>query len=422
MKNMQKKVGKFLSKMTWEILYKLPDSWCGHLMRKAYSVALPEGKYKKIIFKRAQTREEYQAAFQLVNDAYIETGLSSLSEDELKISKYMALPTTIVFIAVYEGKVIGTVSQIMKTSLGLPIENFTDISLLKNTGRSISELSALAVHKDWRSNRVGLFFPLVLYAYKFCREVIETDYIVMVLRQKSMYFMKHIMNFEVLSDSKVYQEVNNHQSSALYAYIPDHYERTSKIYKDAPFQKNIPKLMVNFPWLDQCDFSKNVYSTCIYHFMTPEDLRYFFNDKSCVLNSLSDHDKKLIVQAYHFKMYQEHLPDFKKHNSYIRSSIRVPAKMKMYKFNGERVGDIYEVSEFGFSIVCKMFETNQDIITGKIEVREGVLCQFKAIKKWEYNNRAGYQLVEINSQIWNDLFQEVFSHVSSPDYIRENVG
>src|SRR5438552_1361440 len=87
--------------------------------RIAQRTALPEWRIpdrqtviEGVAYKVASTRQEREAAFRLVYEAYTGVGLMEPNAYGMRVTPYHLLPTSEVFVAILDGKVICTLSLI----------------------------------------------------------------------------------------------------------------------------------------------------------------------------------------------------------------------------------------------------------------------------------------------------------------------
>ena len=93
-----------------------------------------------------QTVDEFKAAMRLVYQAYLRRGYLSPRPSGLKLSLFHALPETATFVAVrQDGEVIGTVTAIPDSSLGLPMDDVyhAELDALRGAGHRLAEVSML---------------------------------------------------------------------------------------------------------------------------------------------------------------------------------------------------------------------------------------------------------------------------------------
>ncbi len=125
--------------------------------------------------KVAESPEEFEAAFRLVHDVYVEMGYAEPHPSGLRVLLHQAVPGNLVFLARDERRVLGTVSLILDGPMGLPMDDIyrEELEPFRRQGRRLAEVSSLAVDSRFRwmlideqGRRRGVFWLLhqaVLY-------------------------------------------------------------------------------------------------------------------------------------------------------------------------------------------------------------------------------------------------------------------
>ena len=134
-----------ISRKFWSFLNYLPKSFQAKFIRAMFEVDynLP----KELVLKQADTEDEIQQALKLVHDSYVELNYMDPKESELRFSKFHALPTTVILVAKFDDVVVGTISIIPDSSLGLPVDTTWDLGKYRRKGKLIAEISSLAIKK-----------------------------------------------------------------------------------------------------------------------------------------------------------------------------------------------------------------------------------------------------------------------------------
>jgi len=101
---------------------------------------------QRLVLKIAETKEELEACFSLLHDAYVDSGFMKPDASGMRLTIYHALPTTTTLCAKYDGKVVGTISLIRESELGVPMQQIFDLTAVREKEGNIAEASALAVH------------------------------------------------------------------------------------------------------------------------------------------------------------------------------------------------------------------------------------------------------------------------------------
>ncbi len=185
-----------------------------------------------IDYKIAATRAERAAAFGLTHQAYTRVGLCPPNPYEMRVTPYQLLPTSDVFIARLDGEVICTVSLIVDSNLGLPMEVIYpgEIEDLRAAGGTIAEVSCLAD----RRRDPGRYFPVFV---ELCRLMVQSarfrgvDQLLVAVHPRHARFYRRYMAFQPIGDVRKYPSVCNKLAEALcldFAYVdreqPPNYE------------------------------------------------------------------------------------------------------------------------------------------------------------------------------------------------------
>ncbi len=386
-----KKIKKFVHMLLWKIYKLIPSSLKYKLIRSQLYIELPEGIYSEIEYKIAETHDEMDQAFRLIQDSYLASNLTSDETNLYRLNKFNLLPTTTVFIAKYKGKVIATVSQIMDTSLGLPIDSFTDVSFLRKKGERVSEISGLAIAKEWRSRSNGVFFPLTSYAVMYCKTILGVDYAVMVTRASVRHFYTAIYGFKSIdSKSKKYNVVNGKNSFAQFLNLNTLGEDLKNIYKTRPLRRNVYQLFQHFPWRHLCDFGHRKFSIISRQHFSITELEFLFTVNDDLKNNITSEDKRNLASIYFYKNMAQVFSADEYHYVTKRRFPRFQVNMGLTTSPKETF-KVIEVSKGGF---CIIGENVQNKIDGVIKINSSDQVGFKAVKCWEHQGRAGFKFLD----------------------------
>jgi hypothetical protein len=169
-----------------------------------------------IDYQVAGTRAERAAAFGLTYQAYTRVGLCPPNPFSMRVTPYQLLPTSDVFIARLDGEVISTISLIVDSKLGLPMEVIypEEVAQLRGEGQKLAEVSCLA---DRRKDP-GRYFPVFL---ELCRLMVQSarfrgiDQLLVAVHPRHARFYRRYMAFERLGEVKAYPSVCNKLAEAL---------------------------------------------------------------------------------------------------------------------------------------------------------------------------------------------------------------
>ena len=343
-----------------------------HTLRKVFSVlprSLRFGVYRafvdcdplpdrRLILKIAETKEELEACFKLLHDAYVSSGFMRPDPSGMRLNIYHALPTTTTLCAKFDGEVVGTISLIRESVFGFPLQSIFDLYEIREQAGQIAEVSALAVHPKFRNTGGTILFPLIKFMYEYCSRFFDTRHVVIAVNPKHIEMYESLMCFTRLTENEVdnYDFVNG--APAVGASLDLHFAPAllNKIYKNKPRRKNLYLYFVHTR-LRNIVLPRRRYFTTNDPVMTPELLDYFFNQQAPIFRNLSEREKGLLHMIYNLPQYQAVLPaDFseckfpsqqRKHQRYSLKcpgsfSIRSPGKTDVFSIQ------VVEFSEDGY--------------------------------------------------------------------------
>ncbi|MCP5271601.1 MAG: GNAT family N-acetyltransferase [Burkholderiaceae bacterium] len=151
-----------------------------------------------LVLKIAETREELEACFALLHDAYVASGFMKPHPSGLRVTPYHALPTTTTICALVDGRVVGTLSMVRESVFGLPLQSAFDLGAVRARGGQIAEISALAVHPDHRRTGGTVLFPLMKFMYEYCTRFFETRHLVIAVNPNRIELYEALLQFERL--------------------------------------------------------------------------------------------------------------------------------------------------------------------------------------------------------------------------------
>lgn len=252
----------------------------------------------------ANEREYLESAFGLVYQAYTEVGLQAPNELGIRFTKYHLLPGSKVFVAIYrpelakptvdrghinDGKtIVGTLTLVLDSSFGLPVEQVCgpEIQALRDEGRRLAEVIALAVHPDFRKHNVMMYLYKVMFQYARAKQV--TDICCAVTRHH-IEFYRDVLLFEPLGGIMPYGPANNLEVQGHVLNIAKAFSHSKDVYTAESFDANIHdfffgdgdavSLNEGMPW-------------------SPELLRYFTCERTEFYRNLDHTTRDKLRQEY----------------------------------------------------------------------------------------------------------------------------
>ncbi len=146
----------------------------------------------------ATTKSELEACFALLHDAYVSSGFMKPEPSGLRVTAYHALPTTTTLYARFDGEIVGTLSIIREGVFGFPMQTVFDLSQVRAKGGRIAEISALAVHPNFRKTGGTILFPLMKFMYEYCTGFFDTRHLVIAVNPNRIELYEALLFFERL--------------------------------------------------------------------------------------------------------------------------------------------------------------------------------------------------------------------------------
>lgn len=290
----------------------LPKSIKHELIRQTIKVptVLPES----LVIKVAETKTELEQAYRILHDSYVEMGYSTPQECGMRITKYFALPTTTTFVALWDGEVVGTMSLIRQSTMGLPLEKEFDLSALRQGGAMIAEVSSLAIRRDFRHQRGSIFLPLCKYFHDYARLYMKVDAAVIAVNPSWVDFYEGYLLFEKLEAKTVsnYDFANGAPAVGMVLDFRTFNLRYDEIYGDREQDANLRDffLVSKFAnlWFPKHSSSKQVMTPV----MTPAMLRHFFFETVNIWEQLSEFEKLHLANSYPREQFVAAFPEYRK--------------------------------------------------------------------------------------------------------------
>jgi N-acyl-L-homoserine lactone synthetase len=153
-------------------------------------------------------REELEAICRLRYEAYLRKGYISPDPSGTKCDEWDELPTTIQFVALSEGKVVGAVRLVLDSPKGLPMERVfpNEVSVLRALGTKVAEASALVVQQTYRESHPGTWFNLCKAVWQEA-EARGVDDLCIAVTRNHLNLYKRLW-FETMGAGRHYEALN----------------------------------------------------------------------------------------------------------------------------------------------------------------------------------------------------------------------
>ena len=312
---------------------------------------------RRLVLKIAETRDELEECFSLLHDAYVESGFMQPDPSGMRVTIYHALPTTTTLCAKYDGQVVGTISLVRESALGVPLQKIFDLSSVREKEGQIAEVSALAVHRDFRKTGGSILFPLMKFMYEYCTTFFDTRHLVIAVNPSHIEMYESLLFFQRLSANVVesYDFVNGAPAVGATLDLKEAPEIFRKNYASKPMRRNLHAYFTQVK-LPNIEFPHRRFYTTNDPVLTPDLIDYFFNVRTNTFRDLSLRKKVLLHTIYDLPEYRAVLPEIANDVNGIpirrheRFSVKCPAKVLLQSAEGDQEIpiEVIEVSRYGF--------------------------------------------------------------------------
>ena len=250
---------------------------------------------KRLVLKIAETREELQACFRLLHDAYVGSGFMRPDPSGMRITIYHALPTTTTLCAKFDGEVVGTISLIRESVFGFPLQSIFDLHEIREKRGRIAEVSALAVHPKFRNTGGSILFPLMKFMYDYSTSYFDTRHLVIAVNPNRIEMYESLLLFERLTENTVKNYDFANGAPAVGATVDLHVIPTilKRVYGNKPRRKNLYLYFLRTR-LRNIVMPSRRYFTTNDPVMTPDLLDFFFNQCTSTFHDLPDRERGLL--------------------------------------------------------------------------------------------------------------------------------
>lgn len=283
-------------KLIWKLFELLPGAIKHKLIRD--SIDIDESQLAGIEIRVARDQQEINQAFKLLYEAYLGNGLMDPKEHELRITKYHCLPTSIIVVAIYEGEVIGTVTHVLDSQLGLPSDSAVDLTSFRKRGKRIAEISALAVKKGFRRSH-ALLFAMTRYMFYYATKYAGVNYWIIGVRSNVATYYQGLFFFNRFKTKKIaHNFVKNSPSYFLYANLNELDGLFLKHYSNKPDNKNMYKFYRQKKLQEIGNFDQFKFNLPINYCYDKESFENYFREKEKIIESLNQTEKFEVLNAY----------------------------------------------------------------------------------------------------------------------------
>lgn len=413
--NKIKKKKKPVSRAFWSYVKYLPANVRARVVRAQFEISsLP----RDIIFKQAETVDEIKQALQLVHESYVALNYTDANPTKLHFSKFIALPTSVILIIKSKSEVIGTMSVIPDSALGLPCDTTWNLNKYRKGGNLIGEISSLAIKKSSGLHRGKLLLPLCKMMLLFCMDTLRLDGLVMAATLEVEPFYTDVLLFEKVVEKTGQRHDLVKGNPSTCCYLPLN-EKTALKYKAVYGKFDKPRNIHKFFFEDQ---TENIIfpdpQNCIQAYLIQKNIAqaHVIRENQSLIASFTDVEKQIISDldiSHILPIHFEQKMLFKKKGP--RPEIRFRGWCFFAGETSPTAFQFVNISQNGFSLNVK--DSDRKIIIGdKLALvlhYEGKLIQCLAQVRWiQWEYRLGCVVTETSAQ-WTQFVEKILD--SLPD-------
>ncbi len=403
---------RWFGRWSWHILSWLPMFIRGPVVRRLFTVERDFPGF--LIFKKAETPEELEQAFNLAYEAYSEKGLVADSESRLRVTKYHALPTTTVLVAKIGNEVIATISIIGDSAFGLPMEKLFDILAVRKQANRLAEISTLAIKRGFRRQRGRLLLGLCKFMNEYCLKILKVDSIVCSVHPSVSDFYRCVLMFEDIENGKVksYEFVQGAKATGHFLNLGPPFEKKMETaFRGAPEHRNLFKYFC-LDEISNFQFPETPFFSAMDFTMTPELVTHFFRDRTKVLDELSDVDRATVSNLYFYPEYRAVFGIFESLNGSLkraaaRFATNCPVRYYFFDTQQSFTGIATEISRQGMKIKVENYlppkSSNEVRITIDISETESVRLTGQIIWDKTEEGEVGIWLNSFTPKVWHKM-------------------
>jgi len=168
--------------------------------------------------KIANTLEEREAVFKLGYQEYLKKGFINECSQEWLVRNYDIDPETIILVVKdKQNRIVGSVTLVFDLASKLPAEKIfsRDLSLLRQSGETIVEISRLVIDPQYRNSKeilVLLFNYLYIYSYK----VKKYTSLIIEVNPRHKVFYQEIFHFNQIGIERACPSVQNSPATLMH--------------------------------------------------------------------------------------------------------------------------------------------------------------------------------------------------------------
>lgn len=170
-----------------------------------------EGPVASVDFGLAVTLDDFDAGLRFLHDRYVETRAMTPEASGRRLNLYNLLPSTKVFLAKASGRVVGMMTMVADSPLGLPMDEAfgAELGRLRDRGRRLAEAGSLTIHPAYRACGVAILVRLFRLVMLCATRIARADDLCFVVHPRYGPFYGRLFPFERFRRTATYRRMAN---------------------------------------------------------------------------------------------------------------------------------------------------------------------------------------------------------------------
>jgi hypothetical protein len=252
-----------------------------------------------VVYRLASSRSDLEAAFSLAHETYVEAGLMKPHSSGLRITPYMLFPQASIIVAVLGEVVVGTVTCLRETPIGLPHFHLIVAPPHDGIRPASAEGSNFAVLPEFRSARSAVTLALACYGTDYAARFQRIDRLVAVVHPRQARFYEGLLKYSRLREETIEHYNFVEGAPAIVDYI-EPLEYPQKLCDAYGMSGDGFELFTHFftdrrpTYVFPSRRSLKV-TDCVW---TPESLNYFLHERAELWEELTEDQRRALRQSY----------------------------------------------------------------------------------------------------------------------------
>lgn len=163
-----------------------------------------------IDFGLARGFSDFDGAFRLLHDQFVWRRYMRPNPAGRRVNLYNVLPTTKLFVARAEARVVGTLAAVEDSRLGLPMDEAfgAELGRLREGGRRFVEAASLALDPAVRASGVAILVRLLRLTVLYAARIVRASDLCFVVHRRHRPFYLRLFPFRRFSEMRPYPRLN----------------------------------------------------------------------------------------------------------------------------------------------------------------------------------------------------------------------